>query len=370
MTDTSLLKTIRHNCDISDARDNGIYSICTLVLKLRNLYKWEHDLDPWDEPDSPVLLDWIAAKEEYWETINDEPFSPIPVNGKTIDPFQLPAINRYLSADNHVYGAGYGRSMKAVFFMAEILDDRLVEGCPTLILGKEKARELSSPFAMLQDGVIYIRKDPMRFFFWDHIQEMNGACRIAMQQALTAYNLMKDGCSLDRKKLIRVFDEIIEEELEIFIYHEVGESQENLLNSKVLKKIINAFPASALELLTRAVKDVLADTHPKGLLSHIVTMEKRSSLGFYISFLDGMRKHVCPEFNEASKIFWKNGDWSLLEKARVECRAKNGEIAARLLEISQRLDQEESPEKIKSWAGKNVLAPLGLQMPANDDNIT
>jgi hypothetical protein len=32
MTDGSLLKIIKHNCDISDARDNGIYSICTLVL--------------------------------------------------------------------------------------------------------------------------------------------------------------------------------------------------------------------------------------------------------------------------------------------------------------------------------------------------
>jgi hypothetical protein len=370
MTDASLLKTIQHNCDISDARDNGIYSICTLVLKLRNLYKWEHGLEPWDEPDTPVLLDWIAAKEEYWETINSEGFSPIALNGKSIDPFQLPAINKYLSADNHAYGAGYGRSMKAVFFMAEILEDRLIEGCPTLILGKEKARELSSPFAMLQDGVIYIRKDPMRFFFWDHIQEISGTCRIAMQQALAAYGLMKDGCTLNREKLIGIFDEIIEEELEIFIYHEVGESQENLLDSKVIKKIISAFPASALELLARAVKDVLADTHPKGLLSHIAAQEKRSSLGFFISFLDGMRKHLCPELNEASKIFWENGDWSLMEKARIECRAKNGEIAAKLQEISQRLDQEESPEVIKSWAEKKLLAPLGLQVPAKDDNIT
>jgi hypothetical protein len=333
MTKASLLKTIQHNCDISDARDNGIYSICTLVLKLRNLYKWENGLEPWDEPDSPVLLDWIEAKEEYWETINTEPYSPIPLNGKTIDPFQLPVINKYLSADNHAYGAGYGRSMKAVFFMAEILEDRLVEGCPTLILGKEKARELSSPFAMLQDGVIYIRKDPMRFFFWDHIQEISGACRIAMQQALAAYGLMKDGCTLDRKKLIRVFDEIVEEELEIFIYHEVGESQENLLNSKVLKKIITAFPASALELLARAVKDVLADTHSKGLLSHIVAMEKKSSLGFYISFLDGM-------------------------------------IAAKLLEISQRLDQKKPLDEIRNWAEKNVLVPLGLQVPGREEGAS
>jgi hypothetical protein len=78
MTD-DLTGTIRHNCEISDARDNGIYSICTLVLKLRNLYKWEHRLEPWDEPESAVVLDWIAAKENYWETIAGEEYRPLPV---------------------------------------------------------------------------------------------------------------------------------------------------------------------------------------------------------------------------------------------------------------------------------------------------
>jgi hypothetical protein len=365
-----LLKSIRHNCDISDARDNGIYSICTLVLKLRNLYKWEHDLQPWEEPDSPVLLDWIAAKEEYWQSIHAEPFASIPINGEGVNPFQLPVINRHLTDDNHVYGAGYGRSLKAVIFLAEILEERLVEATPTLILGKEKARELSSPFAMLQDGIIYIRKDSMRFFFWDQIQEITPSCRIAMQQALGAYGLMKGGCSLDREKLISIFDHMVDKELEIFIYHEVGESQENLLDSSKLKKIIAAYPASALELLARAVKDILADTHPLGLLNHIIGMERKSSLGFYMSFLDGMRKLLCPGLNEASRNFWDNGDWSLLQNAVIECRQENEAIAYKLRDMNQRLEQGESHEKVRRWAEKNVLAPLGLQVPERGEGAT
>ena len=260
--------------------------------------------------------------------------------------------------------------MKAVFFLAEILEERVVEGFPTLILGKEKARELSSPFAMLQDGTIYIRKDPMRFFFWDQIQEINPSCRIAMQKALGAYGLIKDGSSLDREKLIAVFDHIVEEELEIFIYHEVGESQENLLGSSEFKKIIAVYPASALELLVRAVRDILADTHPMGLLNHIVGMEKKSSLGFYMSFLDGMRKLLCPGLNEASKQFWDSGDWSLLQNAVKECRQRNEALAHKLRNINQRLEQGESPEKVMRWAGKNVLAPLGLQVPERQEGAT
>ena len=130
MAAASFLNTIKHNCDISDARDNGIYSICTLVLKLRNLYKWENGLEPWQEPDSPVLLDWIAAKEEYWETLQEKPFSQIPIKGDSVDPFLLPVINQYLSPDNHVYGAGYGRSMKAVFFIAVFSKTFIVLAAP------------------------------------------------------------------------------------------------------------------------------------------------------------------------------------------------------------------------------------------------
>jgi hypothetical protein len=366
----SFVKTITRNCDISDARDNVIYSICTRGLKLRNLYKLEHGIEPWVEPDSPGLLDWIAAKEEYWESIYSEPFLPIPINGENIDPFLLSPINSFLSDKNLVYGAGYGRSMKAVFFMAEILEERLVEGCPTLILGKEKARELSSPFAMLQDGIIYIRKEPLRFFFWDQIQEINPSCRIAMQQALASYGFIRDGGSLDREKLIVHFDEIIEGELDIFIYHEVGERQDNMIDSHVLRNIIAAFPASALELLARAVKDILADTHPRGLFSHIRAREKKSSLGFYISFLDGMRKLLCPELTDAARQFWNTGNWSLLDKAQRACREKNEAIADRLVDLSQRLDNGEPSEKLRRWAETTVLEPLGIQVPARGENAT
>jgi hypothetical protein len=370
MSETPFYQTVRHNCDISDARDNGIYSICTLVLKLRNLYKWENGLEPWQEPDSPVLLDWIDAKESYWESMHDKPFLPLPVKGESVDPFLLPIVNAHLSSDGLVYGAGYGRSMKAVFFIAHILEDRTVEGCPVLILGKEKARELSSPFAMLQDGAIYIRKEPLRFFFWDQIQEINPSCRIAMQQALSCYGLIREGCSLDRAKLIDIFDTIIEQEMDIFVYHEVGESQENPLDGEMLKKIIGAFPATPLELLARAVKDILADTHAKGLLSHIVAGEKKSSLGFYVSFLDGMRKFLCPEINAASKQFWENGDWAVVEKARMECRIKNETIATELRDLCSRLDRGQSPDELKIWAGKNVLAPLGLHVPVREEKKT
>ena len=158
-----LIVDIRHNCDISDARDHGIYSMCTMVLKLRGLYKWETGLQPWEEAESADLLDWIEVKENFWATIAHEDYRPLAINGRALDPLAIEEINAGLNGTLH-YGAGFGRSMKAVFFLAEKLAERSVEGCPVTILGAEQAREMASPFAMVQDGRILIRREALRFF--------------------------------------------------------------------------------------------------------------------------------------------------------------------------------------------------------------
>ena len=55
----ALQETVRYNCNVSDARHAGSYSICGLALRLRDLYKWENELDPWIEKDAAQVLDWI-----------------------------------------------------------------------------------------------------------------------------------------------------------------------------------------------------------------------------------------------------------------------------------------------------------------------
>jgi hypothetical protein len=142
-----------------------------MVLKLRKLHKWEKGLQPWEEPETAVLLDWIDMKENYWAAIAEESFRPLSVSGKMLAPLDLEEINAALNDTRFFYGAGYGRSMKTVFFLAEKIEQRNYEGCPVIILGKERAREMASPFAMAQNGLIIIRKESLRSFFWDQIQE-------------------------------------------------------------------------------------------------------------------------------------------------------------------------------------------------------
>jgi hypothetical protein len=356
--ENQLVRVIQDNCDISDARDHGIYSICTLVLKLRNLYKWEQQLEPWEEPEPPVVLDWIAARENYWETVAANDFQPLPVAGQLHEPYALETINAGLSGSALVYGAGYGRSLKSIFFLAHLRKESRVEGARVLILDREEARELASPFAMLQNGVVIIRRQPLRFFFWDQVQESRAQSRAALRHALR-FSGVKIDDRVDLKSFRENLDEIVDREIPAFIHHELGERLENELTSSHLRKLVAAFPDSAIELTSRAVKDVLADSGPSGMLAYIIGARQESSLAFYGAFLDGMRLVLQPEIAAAVKAFLADRDWARVEAARKQCRAANMGRAALLRAAAESLDHQE-PSQVKCRLEQEILRPLNL----------
>jgi len=356
--DPIFIQTIRQNCTISDARDNGIYSLCSLILKLRGLYKWEHGLNPWDEPEAAVVLDWIEAKENYWETLAGVEYLPLLINGESCEPFAPEEINLHLRTTGLVYGAGYGRSLKAIFFLAELREERQEGDCRILILGREEARELASPFALRQGELIVIRREPMRFFFWDQIQEIHATGRAALRHALTLSGV-KVGATVDRQSLREKLDEIVDREIPAFIHHEIGELRESDLASEHLQQLIAAFPASPIELTARAVKDALADTHPEGMLGYILGARAESSMAFYAGFLDGMRRLLLPEIIPAFDDFLRQRDWQGLERARLRCREANLQRAAILQAAAESL-QTQTPEQVKCRIEREILLPLGL----------
>jgi len=361
MPDLTFIQTVQHNCHISDARDNGIYSICTLVLKLRNLYKWEHGIEPWEEPESADLLDWIEARENFWQTMGKESYQNLPLDSRTVGPWETTQVNSMLAGTNLIYGSGYGRSMKAIFFLAEKIREESAEGCPVLILGKEKAKELASPFAMLQDGIISIRREPLRFFFWDHIQDIRASCRSPLHHALDHYGLLTNG-RLNQQACRDRLDTIVDAEIPIFIYHEVGERMQTTLDSNTLKKIIAQFPDSAIEFVGRTIKDILADTHRQGMINFIISEKREASLGFYVGFLDGLRKVLFPEIGEAFKQFVLDGDWQLIDQARILCRDRNRRFAEKIKEIAELIGQEPR-EKVHQRFNREIMEPLGLDVP-------
>lgn len=358
----NLSTIIKHNCAVSDARDHGIYSMCSMVLKLRNLYKFEHGLEPWEEPDSADLLDWIEGKEAHWEELAEQPFQDLVINSTAADPFEVEIVNAGLAETGLFYGAGYGRSMKTIFFLAEVLGIRSVEGCPVTVLGNERVREMASPFAMVQDKQIIIRLDPLRFFLWDHIQELRSSCRSSYRYTLQSYGLLKDD-ALDQQRFRTRLDQIVDTETEMFIHHEVGEMLQDTLDSRTLRTIIGRFPSSVIEFVCRAVKDILADTHPRGVLSYILREEKHSSLGLYVSFLDGLRQKLFPEMAGAWEEFVRTSTWECVELARQQCRSRTMALGEEIVRIEE-MFEDESDTQIQARFNERVLQPLGLDLPA------
>lgn len=361
LSQPSLVQDIQYNCDISDAHDHGIYSMCSMVLKLRNLYKWERGMEPWEEPESADLLDWIEAKEQYWEQLNSTPYRQLPLGDKQVSPQEIEQINQVFATDGLFYGAGYGRSMKTVFFLARLLTEKEIEGCRVVILGEELAKEMASPFALVQDGVIIIRREPLRYFFWDQVQELRSSCRSSLRHAYEHYGIMQNG-DLDHGRFREILDSIVDEEMNLFIYHEVGEIVQTHFDSATVKSIISRFPSSAIEFVCRAVKDVLADTHPRGLLAYIIREQRDATLGFYVGFLDGLREKLFPEMIEGWQFYLESGDWLSIEQARRKCWENNRELADQISIIAQLIGTD-TDEQVASAFNTRILAPLGLDIP-------
>jgi Family of unknown function (DUF6866) N-terminal domain/Family of unknown function (DUF6866) C-terminal domain len=302
------------NCNIADSRHAGLYSICGLALRLRDLYKWENRLDPWIENDPSEVLKWIGDKEEAWEKLAEKEFKDIRLAGRQFDPFDVNGINEILEPHGFIYGGGYARSLKPSFFLAALESKKEINHIAVFILDREFARDLLTIPALSQDNCIYIRKESARLFLWDQIFYVKKSGRYALRFGLRDYGL-KDETSED---LHRNLYRITANETDTYIYHELGEIRDAVFDRKIWQEVIAAFPHTPIELLTRTIKDLLADTGEYGTLPHIIREQKTGSLAFYVAFLESFTKILFPQIIDAFQNFIQNRDWEYIEEAVAE----------------------------------------------------
>jgi Family of unknown function (DUF6866) N-terminal domain/Family of unknown function (DUF6866) C-terminal domain len=351
-----LSRQVLENCAISDARFAGHYSVCGLALRLRDLYKWEKGLEPWVEQDPPVLLEWIGGKQEEWEGLVERDFVALSVSGTVYDPFDVAGINGVLEGEGLFYGAGYVHSLKPSFFLARLEEVRDVDGYRVYILGRELARDLVTAPALSQEERVLVRKEAAQLFLWNQIFFLRKSGRDALAVAMRACGLEKNA-SKDAGATVTA---LAAAEMESYIHHELGEIRDRTFDRQVWRDIIAAFPHTPVELLARTVKDMLADTNEYGRLQYIAREEKTASLALYVAFLDGLRKELFPEVNEAFREFLKTGKWRLIEDARVR-----GYGTARYhAEVLTRLYRQGAERHDMAWAQKQMeeqlLVPLGI----------
>lgn len=358
--DIAQLQTqIQTNCDISDARHAGLYSLCGLLLRLRDLYKWEQNLFPWQEPEPATLLEWVDARETHWEKVVSQELQALTLANETFDPFDMTAVNLRLRPLGLVYGAGYVLGMKPSFFLGEVTASRILDGLQVDIVGRELARDIYMTPAMRQGRQIFARQSAMLFFIWDQIQELRPSAREALDFALRQYDLEPEALRQSPERLAPALHRVASQELETWVYHEVGEVHERAFDGQVWHEIVSTYANSLVEIFARVTKDLLADTHPEGLLGHIMRHRLTASLGFYVAFMRPFTRAVFPEIVEAFQQFSRTGAWTVVDRARATGHARAASFARRLTAIHE-AGQGRGTEWAISEIQARLISPLGI----------
>jgi hypothetical protein len=306
--DHALTHQVRRNCLISDARFAGLYSVCGLAMRLRDLYKWEHSLPPFEEHEASRVLAWIGEKEDQWEKLLKAEFSDLVIDGAPIDPFDTETVNRLIEPQGLFYAAGYAHRLKPSFVLAAIESRTTVNGHPVVILKKELARDLLTLPALTQSNTVVIRNSAVALYVWDQMLYLTQSGRPFFHYALSACGIAEKEADSLRSCLPKV----IKAQKDTFLYHEIGELTDTSFDAEIWRDIIAALPHTPTELLVRTVKDILADTGPQGTLNRIVESRHRAALGFYAAFLDGLGKKLFPEIRAAVTRFMADCNWPAL----------------------------------------------------------
>lgn len=349
-----LATQVRRNCDISDAKHAGLYSICGLALRLRDLYKWAHGLPAWQEGDPPAVLSWIDGQETLWEGLEEAAYAPVIIGGHSYDPFDTVGVNDALNAQGLFYGAGYAHSMKPTFLLAEISEKTRVEGLDVFELGREWARDLLTLPAFVQDGAVVFRREAARLYLWDQILYIKPSGRPALDVALKRFGVPPGPVSSVAPHL----DTLLKRLQDLYIYHECGERLDTVFDRELWREIIAAFPHSAVELLARSTKDLLADTHPRGVLPRILDRRDIVSLGCYVAFFDGLGRAMFPELRVAFSMMTTTGDWTVLEAAVAAGRQTATRIAGRLCAIYHEGTRRDDLVWAADRVQKELIRPL------------
>ena len=107
---------VKFNCDVSDAKYWGFFSVCGLLMRLRDLFRSESNLRPWSTIEKEKISSWIAAKESAWPALEKEEFRDLSIGGRTFDPFDVSGINTALNEEGLSTEPGTDCTRNPLFF--------------------------------------------------------------------------------------------------------------------------------------------------------------------------------------------------------------------------------------------------------------
>jgi hypothetical protein len=358
MIPSTLIEAVRWNCDIASAGQAGHFSLCGLLLRLRQLYKWEHGLSPWREPDGDAVLEWIARRERTWDNLEEASWQALAWGQSAIDPFAVDTLNDRLIPHGLAYGAGLSRGLAPTFFLGELLEARHIGELTILVLGPELARDLDASPALCQGTLIYARRQALAFYLWDRLADPTQQGNAYLQIALKAYGLPLKDLLLDPEAYQEQFNAFLAGELEAVIRHEMGEALEPSLKN-AFPAVLERFPQTRVELFVRTLKDALADVNDWGRLAYLSRERCLPSLAVMLAWRPGLLPALLPELAPAFEELLATDDWEVMEMARRQALGRLRETAGGLNALLE-APEAGSTDWLKEEIQRRYLAPLGL----------
>ena len=309
----TLRQDIKFNCDVSDARFWGHFSICGLLMRYRDLYRSEQGLEPWSPIPRQDITSWIERKEDRWQDLETQGFRSIRIGDSSFDPFDSAGINGALAPLGYVYGAGYGMYLKPTFFLGQLRSVAEIEGHRVYSSDREPVRDLFSAPAMLQERTILLRFDPLKALLWDAFcrtpANSTSPLADAFRQAGIAPGQAADAA------FAAAMDRMAASYAEVLLWHELSESRERLAD---WKDLLAAADDRMTELFLRALQDLLADTGDGGPLRRIIERADAGALAMLAGLLDGFRKALFPELRDAYRLLVRDGTWTVIDDVRTQ----------------------------------------------------
>ena len=282
-----LSDVVQFNCDVADANHAGNYTMCTYLLKMRELYRWSESIDQSDKLLTGAVSDWVEQKEAYWESLENAEFKLLPLDGREYEPFDVQKINRDLQQHGFVYGAGYGRGCRPEFYLGMLVETEIYDTCHVLISDREYARDLSASVAMSQGSRIHVRQESIRRMLWEQIEAWrwrkspDGALSRVLQ-----YLPLEADPSFTLEQLVAM-------QIEHVINHEIGEVEAGNKLGDEWADMLMTHPGSRLEIVARAIRDHLADTMVT--LPILFDLADSKAIHLYFANLNAMRQALFPQ---------------------------------------------------------------------------
>jgi hypothetical protein len=324
---SALAETVQYNCHVSDARHGADDSLCVYLMKMREYFRWEKHLPYGASLEREQVGEWLQAREQLWEELEEAEMQPIEIDGERYDPFDAEAINTRLAPLGLVYSGGLGNRAKPHFVLGALEQHRCSEGYSVFVVADEYARDLTAPPAMTLGRTIFVRREALRRYLWEKLEGWRwNRPDTALGRAFACFDF--------EDALEPSLDAMTERELKTLLLHEQGEYAAGQRLGADWNALLMELAHTPGELMARAVRDHLADCLVT--LPALADTGESSSLHFYIGTLSGMRRHLFPTLSDAYATWLEDRDRGAFTRAADQGRAHWERVAEAMLRLYRR----------------------------------